>query len=372
MAWTPPNRPVTLPTHLAFEPVKVGVLIDLEFANMQIFLNAIRMAVDEAGAVRRLPREVELVVKEATGLPRRGVHHAVRGWRELAADGCILIIGPQVSDNGRVLRDVVEAERVPSIAWVGTEAWGGEYCFTVQNGSQGEEAAIMAAYLARKNLRRIAVLHEFSPVGIEYHENFRREARRAGLKTVADLEVSALPEAMRAVLLEARATAPDALVHLGFGYPVLAMAPLWQELAWMPPRITTGAFQFHYANQTWREAYEGWIGIDQTSEENLRFMALQERYAARFGDRPDHTVLALGYDTGVVAAEGIARAPVLSPAGVKTGLERIRMLPAATGGPRTFLSLRPYDHRALKGDWLLLRRIHNGQSVFESYHEPSG
>ncbi len=371
MAWMPPDRPVTLPTHLAFDPVQVGVLVDLEFANLQIFLNAIRLALDEARAARRLPRAVELVVKEATGLPRRGAHHAVEGWRALAAGGCVCIVGPQVSDNARVLRDVVEAEKVPTIAWAGTEAWGGEYCFAVQNGSQGEEAAIMAAYLARKGLRRIAVLHERSPVGIEYHEHFRREAARVGLGVVAEHEVSALPETVRDALVAARETRPDALVHLGFGYPVLAMAPLWPELGWDPPRITTGAFQFHYANLTWRRAYEGWVGIDQTSEENPRFLALQERYERCFGERPDHTVLALGYDTGVVVAEGITRAPLLAPAGVKTGLERIRLLGAATGGPRTFLSIRPHDHRALKGDWLVLRRIRDGQSLFESYHEPA-
>ena len=32
----------------------------------------------------------------------------------------------------------------------------------------------------------------------------------------------------------------------------------------------------------------------------------------------------------------------------------------------------PYDHKAYKGDWLVIRRIEGGRTVFVGLHEPPG
>src|SRR2546425_12322433 len=84
--------------------------------------------------------------------------------------------------------------------------------------------------------------------------------------------------------------------------------------------------------------------------------------APRHGKRRDHTVTALSYDTARLIAEGLARAPLLTPRGVKEGLEKVRLLPAVNGGPRTHLSLGPYDHKAYKGDWLVSRGVEGGRA----------
>jgi hypothetical protein len=55
---------------------------------------------------------------------------------------------------------------------------------------------------------------------------------------------------------------------------------------------------------------------------------------------------------------------------LKEGLERVRMLPAVNGGPRTHMSLGPYDHKAYKGDWLVIRKIAGGRTVFVDLHDP--
>src|SRR5260221_56167 len=65
-----------------------------------------------------------------------------------------------------------------------------------------------------------------------------------------------------------------------------------------------------------------------------------------------------------------ARANILTPKGVKEGLEKVRMLWAANGGPRTHMSLGPYDHKAYKGDWLVLRKIVGGRTVWVDLHDP--
>src|SRR2546425_2793985 len=101
-----------------------------------------------------------------------------------------------------------------------------------------------------------------------------------------------------------------------------------------------------------------------------RLQPLRARSPARHGKRRDHTVTALSYDTARLIAEGLARAPLLAPRGVKGGLEKVRLLPAVNGGPRTHMSLGPYDHKAYKGDWLVIRRIEGGRTVFVGLHEP--
>ena len=78
----------------------------------------------------------------------------------------------------------------------------------------------------------------------------------------------------------------------------------------------------------------------------------------------------LAYDTARVMAEALHRAPILTGPGVKDGLERIRFLPAATGGPRTHIACSPYDHKMFKGDWLLYGRIAGGKLIFEGLFEP--
>src|SRR2546425_13294053 len=92
--------------------------------------------------------------------------------------------------------------------------------------------------------------------------------------------------------------------------------------------------------------------------------------AARHGKRRDHTVTALSYDTARLIAEGLARAPLLTPRGVKEGLEKVRLLPAVNGGPRTHMSLGPHDHKADKGDWPVIPRVEGGRTVFVGLHEP--
>src|SRR2546428_2989363 len=127
------------------------------------------------------------------------------------------------------------------------------------------------------------------------------------------------------------------------------MGPMFERLAWDPPRIMPGAFQFCYARPEWRAALGGWHGIDKMCEQTPRLKPMLDRFAARHGKRRDHTVTALSYDTARLIAEGLARAPLLTPRGVKEGLEKVRLLPAVNGGARTHMSPRPSGPQAHQG-----------------------
>jgi hypothetical protein len=214
------------------------------------------------------------------------------------------------------------------------------------------------------------MIHEISPGGVEYASNFRYHAARERLDILIESYTTQIPDDLELILRKIRDQRPDCLAYLGYGYPTILMRPMFERLGWDPPRIMTTAFQFCYAKPEWMAALEGWYGIDQMCEDNPRLLPMFDRFAAHLGRRRDHTVTALSYDTARLIAEGIARANLLTPKGLKDGLEKVRLLPAVNGGPRTHMSLGPFDHKAYKGDWLVVRRIEGGRTVFVELYEP--
>jgi branched-chain amino acid transport system substrate-binding protein len=359
----------TLPHGLAFAPVKIGVLIDLDMGTKDDFLAVLRFAFDEAYEARVVTRQVELVVKEAIGLPRLEAKNTIDGYLDLAQQGVLCVIGPLITDNSLALAPVIERTGVPAVTWTGTDRYHGEYCFNLGNGGLTEEAALMARWIRRSGYRTVGMIHEISPGGVEYASSFRWYAAREALDVLIEAYTTQVPDDLEGILRKVRDQKPDCLAYLGYGYPTILMAPMFRNLGWDPPRIMTTAFQFCYAKPEWMAALEGWHGIDQLCEDNPRLKPMLDRFAAHYGKRRDHTVTALSYDTARLITEGLARANLLTPKGVKEGLEKVRMLPAVNGGPRTHMSLGPYDHKAYKGDWLVIRRIEGGRTVFVALHD---
>jgi len=359
-----------IPHGLQFAPTKVGVLIDMDMGTQDDFLACLRMTFDEAHAAGTITRPVELVVKEAIGLPRLEAKNTIDGYRELVEQGVLCTIGPLITDNSIALAPVIDRTGVPAITWTGTDRYYGDYCFNLGNGGLAEEAAIMATWIRRSGYKTVGMIHEISPGGVEYASNFRWYAAKEKLDVLIEAYTTQVPDDLEGVLRKIRDQKPDCLAYLGYGYPTILMGPMWKRLGWDPPRVMTTAFQFCYAKPEWMAALEGWVGVDQWCEDNPLAEPVFDRFAAATGKSKRHTVLLLTYDTARLVAEGLARANLLTPKGVKEGLEKVRMLPAANGGPRTHMSLGPYDHKAYKGDWLVLRKIENGRTVWVDLHDP--
>src|SRR5262249_18276395 len=81
-----------------------------------------------------------------------------------------------------------------------------------------------------------------------------------------------------------------------------------------------------------RRLLAGWIATDMYDPPNKPPQAFLERYERRYGVRPAAAAPAFGHDLATLMVEGIRRAPALSHAGLRRGLEAVRDLPAATGG----------------------------------------
>ena len=355
-----------------FEPVKVGWLgacLDGEGGGYD---RIHRMAFAEALEQGVLTRQVEHVIHIEDGLPNGSAKNAVDGYKWLVEQGCVIVAGAYSSDNAIAVAPVANELKVPLISWCGTERYSGEYCFRLGNGDCGGDAALMAGWLKRKGHERIAVLNEVSPNGEEYFRFFRQECRRLGISVGAVETVPQQPKDLAENLLNLKQSNCDALAYMGYGMLVAQglMRPALEKIGWDPPRIMTTAFMFYLVGF---EHFEGWVGIDQLCPDNRLVEPVRAAFHERHGANPPmwpNAIPVLAYDTARVMVEALHRAPILTGPGLKDGLERIRFMPSATGGPRTHIAAAPGDHNMFKGDWLLYGRVRDAKLEFEGLYEP--
>jgi branched-chain amino acid transport system substrate-binding protein len=356
---------------LRLEPVKVGWL-GMEWAR---FEREIRMAFDEGIERGVLDRRYEFLFENDAGLPQGTAKGGIEAFHRLVDAGCPVVVGANYTDSALALTDHANAAEVPLISMCGTDGFHGEYCFRMGNGDVGDEPALIVNWLKRNGHRRVAVVSPASPIGEEYFRFFRQECRRSGISLAALEPVSAVTttEVLADTFTALRNANADALVWLGYGGSVVsgAVRAALDAIDWDPPRIMTTAFMQYI----WGfEQLEGWVGIDQWCPENPRMHKFHERFVARYGEDPwmwPNAIPGLAYDMAAVVVEAVHRARVLTGWGIKDGIERIRFMPAVTGGPNTHIAGGPYDHQLFKGDWLHYGRVRGGQLEFAGLYEPA-
>ena len=354
------------------EPIKIGWLGSCLDGPGGGYDNIHRLAFDQAVESGVLDRPYEFVLHGENGLPRGSAKNATDGFRYLVDEGCIGVAGAYSSDNAITVAPLANELHVPLISWAGTERLQGEYCFRLGNGDVGGDAALCVAWLARNGHKRVAVLSEISPNGEEYFRYFRQECRRRGISIAAVETVSQTPDNLAENLDNLRQVNADALAYMGYGMLAAQgyLRRALDALDWDPPRIMSTAFMWYLMGF---DLFEGWVGIDQFDPSNRLAQKFHDAFVARHGASPPmwpNAIPVLAYDTARVLTEGLFRAPILSGPGLKSGLESIRFMPSATGGPRTHIAGAPYEHGMFRGDWLLYGRVRDGKLEFEGLFEP--
>src|SRR5262245_29601512 len=91
----PPTRGVATQGD-PFEPVKIGVLVDMDLGQLLAdWLDPTILALEDAlneGVWARSP--VQLVIADARGLPRENYRKVIEGYRWLVDQGCVVVLGP--------------------------------------------------------------------------------------------------------------------------------------------------------------------------------------------------------------------------------------------------------------------------------------
>lgn len=356
-----------------FEPVKIGILVDMDIGQLLAdWVDSTILAVEDSLNEGVYDRPVEILTVDARGLPRENYRKVRAGYQALVDAGCVVVLGPMISDNSVNLRDTINATGVPCIGWTGAVRFFGEYCFTVANGDIPTESTMGANWCAQNGHHRVGFFWERGSSGTDYADYFRRAAAQVGLDVVKEVSLGPNPRGLQEHLATMRAQGADAIVYMGYGYATFHFARAFAALGWDPPRFMGTAFMFYSNSNEWAEGLEGWHGVDQLGEDgaNPNYEAMLARYTARFGRTSRNVVVALGYDTARAAMLGIANASIAVPAEVKAGLEQIKWMPCANGGPGCYVTFAPYDHRGYKGDFLTVRELRGGELHFRGYYRP--
>jgi branched-chain amino acid transport system substrate-binding protein len=346
----------------AITPARVGLLIDYLDEDGKFDENVVptlELVVDEYRESGVLDRPVEFVIRAVQGLPN-GSFRAVRdAFLELVDQDCLVIYGPWVSENGEPLRPYVEElAQVPIITMCATESMLGEWVFGLPAGSMEEEPIIMATVACLDGCRSVGIAHEASLIGNEYLRTARVACRDAGLTITSEVAVPQVQTEKRDAIASLAAGDPDAIMHVGFGLGLPGMNAALHEIGWAPKRYTTTAFEFAATSQWWREQLAGWVGLDQYDERNQTGQAFLDRFEARYGQRPEYFFPVYCYDIGRVMLTALAAARPLTGRGVKDSLEKIKMMPAASGAPGTRLRFGKFiRHGWVGSEYLVARRV---------------
>jgi branched-chain amino acid transport system substrate-binding protein len=343
-------------------PARVGLLIDYLNDDGRFdenILPSLQLVADEYVEQGLLERPVEFVVRAVQGLPN-GSFRAVRdAFFELVEQDSLVIFGPWVSENGVALRRYVEdLAEVACITMGASETMLGEWVFGLPAGSMEEEPIIMATVAAYDGCRTVGIAFEDSLIGTEYLRTTRVACHEAGLRITAEVPIPQVESDKRTAMATLAAGEPDGILHVGFGLGISGMNSALQELDWMPQRYTTTAFEFAATSPWWRDQLAGWIGLDQYDERNVTGREFLDRFETRYGRRPEYFFPLYCYDVGRLMLTALANARPLTGVGVKQALEKIKMLPAATGAPGTRLRFGRYiRHGWVGSEFLVARRV---------------
>lgn len=344
-------------------PIKVGMLNDMVIPDglpldvRSDMRQPLELVFADAFASGVLDRPVEIVYREVDGLPRGTVKAVIDAYGELVDEGCLAVAGPNVSENTIPLREEIERRfRVPSISVCGSDDWLGEWTFALPNGSMTDEP-IMIAHLMRKAGHRTAgVLVERSFIGQAYLRSFRDACREEGLAIVAEEPIAQTGQSIDAAVQALHRAGPDAIVHLGFGFGVLQIRSALQAVDWDPPRFMGTAFEDAYSGGDLWQAFVGWTGLEQYDEGNEVGQRFIDRFEAAYGRRPQYFAPVVFRDVAVALLHALANAEPLSPRGVMEGLERVKMVPAASGSNGTRISFGKWTRRGWMGAGYLVAR----------------
>lgn len=278
------------------------------------------------------------------------------------SSGALAIVGPAVSDNGLVVGKLAQSAGVPCVNYTGGEHTRSAWMFHYQVGSLEEEPLVLVDLLAREGHSAVALAYDRTPVGRGYAAAFAQGADSAGIEVVVSAAVDPLADnadGLRSTVIRLRSAEPDAIAYLGMGVAARGLALSLAEEKWAPRVVANSALMFAYLHRDWRQMWEGWTYVDTLSDTNRTLGELRE-ISPRTGRGP---VGVAAYDIGRLLGEGLVRTTHLTREGLRDGLESVKRLPASSGLQGTTMGFGHFDHGALKGPYLVLRRWEGGRSV---------
>lgn len=360
----PDNTPLDNPRRPTVVPWRIGMLIDWAYATQPMidFVDAAKLAIEQARAAGLIDRPVEWVERKVYGGPNAATLDVLEAFRDLVYHQKVLaVIGPSLPDDMAACAPDFDKAGVPVLSMGGTFSLSSPYLFQLPNGSYVDEIRMIVNHAKAQGIRSIALIRDLSMMGEEYSATFSLAMREAGLRIAGTYGINASPgaEELRHAVRAMQATGSEALMVITVSVHRHLVAAL-AEAGWNPARLMVCNFVAAIPEFDGPDAFEGWVGVDQFDEANPVFRRMVEDFAARYGRRGGHTYMAIGYDIGRALARGLSMMAPSTPDGLRAGLEKVRLLPAAAGRAGTVISFAKNQRRGYNGDYLVRRTVENG------------
>jgi len=175
------------------EPIKLGYLMDFRLPDgfpaerRADLIDPFDMVFAEGLEQGVIDRPIQVIYKEVEGLPKGSVKAVIDGYEELVDEGCLAVFGPSITDNAEPVKVAIEERfKVPAISVTGSEEWLGEWTFSLSMGSMSDEPIFWSDLIAKRGLNDVGVLVEQSLIGDSYVEQFRRAAKRRGIRIAVE------------------------------------------------------------------------------------------------------------------------------------------------------------------------------------------
>ena len=263
-----------------------------------------------------------------------------------------MVFGPNITDNCVPTREAIEERfKVPAISVTGTDDWLGEWTFAFPQGSMTDEPIFWADLLAKGGHTEVGVLVEQSLIGESYVENFREGVSRARASGSWPRSRSRRPRRTSTTRC-ARCTTrrPRQSCTAGSGSASCSSTLRWRRSDWDPPRFMGTAFQNAWINPIMWNAIHGLDRRRPVRRGQPVGQEFLDRYAEKYDGRDRSTACRSSTATSpTVLLHAFADAHPLSPRGVKEALERVKMVPAASGAPGTRVSFGKWTRAGLDG-----------------------
>jgi ABC-type branched-subunit amino acid transport system substrate-binding protein len=335
----------------------IGVVFDSEDTGR---MHGLLTAAVRAGlAASSFAGDVEVLSASPNGLPGGSEQEFRHGFRELADGGVLAIIGPGITDNGYVARDLADEIGIACVIWAAHEQLRSQWAFHFQLGSLEDEALTIVQHLLDRQLRRVALVSDETMNARRHVEWFDVGCRRAGIQVVARATMAADISDARSVVDSVDDPGAEVLVYFGRGPSAFPLGLAVQAAGWKIPVVGNSSLTHGRMKPDRTAPWDGWVYLDMFAD-----TPGVAEVNARLGPDVAEAPVALSfYDMGRLVGEALSQASYLTRASVRDGFERVKHLPATVGYPGTMMSLGYRDRVVLKGRYLVLRQWQNQKSV---------
>ncbi|CAG0972650.1 Leucine-, isoleucine-, valine-, threonine-, and alanine-binding protein [Myxococcaceae bacterium] len=319
------------------EPIQVGHYASLtgDTATFgQSTDRGLRMKIDEinaAGGV--LGRPIEIITEDDRSITEEARSAA---QKLLQRDQVVALLGEVASSRSLAAAPEAQRARIPMITPASTNpkvTEVGDYIFRACfiDPFQG---AVMAKF-ARETLGadRVAILFDFKQdYSVGLADFFRKTFEASGGTIVADERYTSGDIEFRAQLTKIRATKPDAIFVPGYYTEVGLIAKQARELGIDVPLLGGDGWDSSKTLEIGGKAVEGNYFSNHYAADSDRpeVVAFVRAYRERWGETPD-AMAVLGYDTGGILADAIARAGSTDPEKLRDAIAATRNYPGVSG-----------------------------------------